>query len=200
MYGSGQHTVFVDANVLYSRTLRDWFCMIGTSAAGEVYQARWSEDVLTEALYHLRRQHPEWPSGKIEVVRTHLVTHLGHCKVTDFPVADSFLGSDPDDHHVHSAAVHCQADMVLTADPRGLLADGRDPDELPYEIWEPDEFFCYVDDCAPDVVRHEVKAQVAYWAGRCQGDVDLPGSLRRADAPEFAERVRRHLQVIARMR
>ncbi|GAB79190.1 hypothetical protein AUCHE_21_00150 [Austwickia chelonae NBRC 105200] len=122
---------------------------------------------------------------------------FGHYKVTDFPQASGFLGKDPNDHHVHSAAVHCKADIVLTNDREGLLSSGGSEDSLPYEIWKPDEFFCYVDDCAPSIVCTVTRKQRDYWGKRIPEGTDLPETLTRAGLPLFAERIRKHLLQIA---
>ena len=43
----------MDANVLYSRTLRDWMLMLRLEADG-MYVVLTTEDILTEVLYHFR--------------------------------------------------------------------------------------------------------------------------------------------------
>ena len=65
MLGVGPHGVFVDANVLYSRTLRDWLGLLYTLPEYPLFQVYWSEDVLAETLYNLRRSHPEWPGVRL---------------------------------------------------------------------------------------------------------------------------------------
>ncbi|MFF5084379.1 hypothetical protein ACFY36_45665 [Actinoplanes sp. NPDC000266] len=47
--------VFADANVLYSRCLRDWLVLMALDSHYTTYEPRWSEAVLAEAFYHLRR-------------------------------------------------------------------------------------------------------------------------------------------------
>jgi hypothetical protein len=44
-------TVFVDANVLYSRCLRDWLILMALDSHYTAYAPRWSEAVLAEAFY-----------------------------------------------------------------------------------------------------------------------------------------------------
>ncbi|MEU8071757.1 hypothetical protein AB0B20_18585 [Micromonospora sp. NPDC049151] len=40
--------VFLDANVLYSRTLRDWISLLALEGDCTVFDLRYSEDVLSE--------------------------------------------------------------------------------------------------------------------------------------------------------
>ncbi len=58
-----RHAVFVDANVLYSRTQRDWLGLLHRDT--DAFEVFWSEDVITEALYHLRKKHQDWDGGQI---------------------------------------------------------------------------------------------------------------------------------------
>lgn len=182
--------VFVDANVLYSRTLRDWLALLQLGAPGEIYTVYWTEDVLAETIYHLRRSHPEWDGGKITKIRDRIAATFEGGRVEDFIIDDTFPGSDGDDRHVHAAAVACRADIVLTCD--GGFHVCHNADSLPYEVYDPDEFFLLVDDSAPHLVRDVTKNQALYWAARLDERPDLAASLINAGCPKFAERVRSH--------
>lgn len=120
----------MDANVLYSRTLRDWLALLQLSSPGEIYTVYWSEDVLAETIYHLRRSHPDWGGAKITSVRDRIVRTFEGGRVDDFKIDGSFPGSDANDQHVHAAAVACQADFVLTCDGGSFVAD-QDRDAMP---------------------------------------------------------------------
>ncbi|WP_255366289.1 hypothetical protein [Cellulomonas sp. KH9] len=49
-----------------------------------------------------------------------------------------------------------------------------------------------VDDSSPELVAAVVSQMCAYWVRR-QGEADLGATLRKADCPQFAERVLAHL-------
>lgn len=153
-----------------------------------------TEDVIAETLYRLRRNHPKADGSLVSSVHDRIVECLDG-RVDDFTVDGSFAGEDGDDAHVHAAAVACGAGILLTADGGFRGADPTRSDELPYEIYHPDEFFILIDDSAPFLVRGIITEQLTYWY-RSKGTVDLPGRLRKADCPEFADRVRVHLQTI----
>lgn len=51
--------VLVDANVFYSRTVRDWLGLMYTTSEAEPFLVCWTEDIMAELLYHLRKGHPE---------------------------------------------------------------------------------------------------------------------------------------------
>lgn len=181
----------VDANVLYSRTCRDWLILL--ELGGSPHKTYWTEDILAETLYRLRRRHPAWSGAKISTIRDKIAGSLEGGRVEDLDVDGTFPGEDPHDQHVHAAALACRADCVLTADTG--FSDVETLDELPYEVYEPDDFFVLVDDSSPDVVRAVASQQVSYFLRR-HGSADLCAGLRAAGCPDFAERVRRHLQTI----
>ncbi len=181
--------VLVDANILFSRTLRDWLLMLQLESGGDVYTTYWTEDILAEVVYRLRRANPTWPGGTLTRLRDKIAATLEGGRVEDFTVDGSF-GGDPDDQHVHAAALACGADIVLTSD-NGFCIEGRRA-RLPYEVVRPDRFFVLVDDVVPGVVAAVAADQARHF--RQRRDVDLCARLEAAGCPDFAVRVRSHLQ------
>jgi predicted nucleic acid-binding protein len=184
--------VFVDANVLFSRTLRDWLALLQLTSPGEIYTVYWTEDVLAETIYHLRRKHPDWSGAKISSIRDRITKTFEGGRVSDFTIDDSFPGADENDRHVHAAAFACRADIILTGDAGFSIAD-EDADSMPYEVYKPDDFFVLVDDSAPHLVKLVTQKQATYWTKR-QGSADLADKLIDAGCPQFAERVRAYQQ------
>ncbi len=192
MIGIGPHGVFVDANVLYSRTLRDWLGLLYTIPDVPPFQVFWTEDVLAETIYHLRRSHLDWSGGRLSAIRDRIAGTFEAGRVADFPIDAGWSGQDPNDAHVHSAARACQADILLTADTGDF-----DDDSAPYSVYSPDDFFTLVDDSSPGLVREATASEGRYWLGRGR-EPHLPQSLRVAACPVFAERVRCHLLALDR--
>lgn len=184
--------VLADANILYSRTLRDWLILIQLQSVSAPYATYWTEDILTEAMYHLRRNHPTWDGARTAQVREKVAGSLEGGRVDDFVVDGTFPG-DPHDQHVHAAALAAEVDIVLTADG-GFTMPGL-TELLPYEVYGPDDFFLLVDDSAPDLVRAATATQLRYHE-QTGGPADLSGPLRDAGCPRFADRVGRHLRTI----
>lgn len=138
----------------------------------------------------MRKAHPDWPGTKISDLRDRWTTAFEDGRVEHFDIDGTYAGNDPDDAHIHAAALSCRADILLTCN----VSDFADPSSqrpLPYDVMDPDEFFVWVDDLAPLAVSTVTRQQRDYWFKR-QGEVHLPDSLRRAGAPGFAERVRMH--------
>ena len=186
--------VFVDANVLFSRTLRDWLFQL-RNAAPEMFQLHSTEDVLAETLYRLRRKNPAWDGGQITRLRESLVENLDEI-LTDFDATVAYDGSDPNDRHVHAAAVSCSADILLTNDTGFVSLE--DADRLPYEVQSADEFFVLIDNSAASYVQRVTDSQRRYWASsKSAGSRGLAEALVASGCPEFAKRVTIHLRTLS---
>ncbi|WP_239068831.1 PIN domain-containing protein [Cellulomonas pakistanensis] len=142
--------VLADANVLYSRTLRDWLVLIQLQAEAPPYRTYWTEDIVAEVLYRQRRAHPEWDGRRIALVRDRICGSLEGGRIEDFAVDGEFPG-DRHDQHVHAAAVAAGMDVVLTSDS-GFSAPAVRAIST-YEVCAPDAFFVRVDAAAPDLVQ-----------------------------------------------
>ncbi|SHT05767.1 PIN domain-containing protein [Mycobacteroides abscessus] len=186
-------TVLVDANVLFSRTLRDWLMKCYLQVDGW-FEVRWTEDIMAEVFYCLRKKLPAASDRQIGGVRDRLVSIFVNGRIAGYEIDKGIDYPDIFDAHVHAAAVHGDVDFVLTAD-RGFERLGDLLDELPYELHDPDSFFCLLDDSSPQGIREVTKSQLDYWLGR-HGTTNLCTHLKKAGAPLFAERVRRHLQTL----
>jgi predicted nucleic acid-binding protein len=187
--------VFVDANVLVSRTQRDWLFQLRIEA-DSMFQLHCTEDVLAEVLHTFRRQNPKASGGQTTRLRRSLCALLDEI-LDDFDATVNYEGTDEHDRHVHSAAVACNADILLTCD-EGLLGQ-QTPDSLPYTLMHPDDFFLLVDDSASLVVRAVTDASRRYWEGKPDAK-GLAQALVDAQCPEFSMRITDHLRVLSGLR
>lgn len=180
--------VFVDANVLYSRTLYDWLFLLRVESNGELFQIHTSWDVINEAGARLRDNHPEWSGAGISSLMKKIQTIFDEI-ITVYPGGQVDGIADEGDWHVHHAAEACHADILLTEDT------GFESDDTHYEVYTCDEFFVEIEKSAPEVVGRVVKRQVPHWAKR--GGKQLPDALRDASCPKFAEVALKHIQKLA---
>lgn len=183
----GPISVFVDANVWFSRTLRDWLGLLYVLPDDPPFVVHWSEDVLAELLYHLRKAHPAWPGHRISGIRDRLAGTFEAGRVESFEIDPTYRGRDVGDVHVHAAAVACGADVLLTFDVRDFVWDAN---SSPYEVMHPDDFLVLVDDFCPEIVTAAVDEIVTYWTRRGTSS-DLVTALRKAACPQFADHVAR---------
>lgn len=187
--------VFVDSNILASRTLRDWLFLLRFEAEA-MYSTSSSLDVILEAVRAQRRRQPKADGSMTRRLFEELHQHLDEV-VDDFEGDVSFEGDDVDDHHVHAAAISAEAGVLLTNNGR----DFGSPDDLSYDIYDADDFFCLVDDSSSQHVRSVTRAQALYWTRRAE-KYSVPAkplgvALVDAGCPKFALRVQAHLEVLS---
>jgi len=117
------------------------------SSEAALYTVYWTEDILAGLPYQLRRGYPDWDGGKITEIRNRTADTFEGGRVDDFVIDGSFQGTDPNNQHVHAAALASRADIILTDDQR-FVGPGCDPDQHPYEVYTPGAFFILADDSA----------------------------------------------------
>lgn len=183
----GQLKVLADANVLYPKTTRDWLALLYAQGGSDMFQVFWTDDILTETAYHLRRDHPGWAGKTITTITRQIRATFEVGRVEDYDPSTALPVGDPHDAHVHAAALACQAEILITND-HGFHAARE---ELPYDVYTADEFFILIDDSEPTLTRTVIELQTRYWLAR-QGQANLAAALALSDCPRFAERVRRH--------
>lgn len=186
--------VLADADVLFSKTLRDWLILLQQESAGGLYEVAWTEDIMAETLTNIRRANPSLGGDKITRIRDLIASSLESGRISHYEIDGTFSGSDVDDQHVHAAAVAGSVDYLVTADG-GFTERSVDIDALPYEVHSPDSFFILVDDSSPGCGRAVTAQQRDYWKQRV--GKTLPDALRDAGCPSFAERVTHHLCQLA---
>lgn len=180
--------VFVDANVLFSRTLRDWLFLLRIESNGGMFQLHTTWDVIAEAGARLRDEYPN-TSGDLLASLMKKIQECVDEVVTAFPGGPVEGIADEGDWHVHHAAEACRAHVLLTDDT------GFESDDSHYEVYTCDDFFLEVGRSAPDVVKRVVETQALYWSRR--SGKQLPDALRDAGCLEFADVVLGFLKEIA---
>jgi FAD/FMN-containing dehydrogenase len=186
--------VFLDANVLYSKTLRDWIFLLREETAGGLFTVVSSNDVIAEALYSIRRNKPLAPGHATARPKEIIESALDDI-VRDFPAGASFPGGDRHDVHVHAAATACNASYVITSD-KGFHTVA---DQLEYEVHTADSFLQLVAENMPQAVDRVILRQNEYRSNR-GATKTLSTALIDARCPTFAVIVDRHLRAIAQGR
>ena len=190
--------LFLDANVLMSRTLRDWFalCAIESRAApcGLVVELGVSEDVLSEWQYRLRRRHPEAPETAVGGLRRRFLdSQPESILVTGYDVLATPDLNDIDDRHVIAAATHCQADYLVT-DDQGILdaSDLLEPEPATSE-----EMLCLIARRDRALITAVARRQLKYWGEKTDSKL-LHAALSDAGAPQFAAVVQKVVTGLAK--
>lgn len=184
--------MFVDSNVLGSRTLYDWLFLLRNQSG--MFSLVTTPDVLDEAHRVWRKQHPT-TGGEMRKNRERIFRESFDEVLEDWAGGAAPDLLDPHDQHVHNAATYCQSHILLTLNGR----DFGEAELLSYDLYTPDEFFCLVNSSSPFTVRRVARIQNEYWQGRRDnGDraKTLASALQDAGCPKFAAIVAGHLQVL----
>lgn len=182
--------VLIDANIVYSRTLLDWISLL--CLRGNMFEVFWTEDVLAEARYNLRKDKPEISDGYLTQRFDRIRDLFPDGRISGFDITDR-SHPDPHDWHVVSAARYGRMGYLITDDTK--FRELIDNPELEFETHTADTFLVLVDDSSPHLVRTVTAEQHAYWLAKPQGKC-LPKALDDAGAPQFADRVRHRLQQV----
>ena len=185
--------VLFDANVWYSRTLTDW-CFLLFLASDEggapLFFPAWTEDIIAEAQYHLRRNKPHAPEAAISKRFKRIRGALADWEIFDFEVSN-YGYADVHDHHVLSAAVAGNVRYIVTSD-RGL-ADYIGSHQFPFDALTPDDFFCHIFEASPGLCKRVAQENESYWRNvKGVNVVDRPITavmLEHSDCPNFATAV-----------
>lgn len=105
--------VLADANILYSRTLRDYFLYAADAGAIEIH---WSQQILDEMARNLRKKLglTEADTTRLQVLMNEYIEYaLVDVAPEDLAAADQ-VEMDSGDRHVLAAALSVGADILLT--------------------------------------------------------------------------------------
>jgi predicted nucleic acid-binding protein len=128
----------LDANVLYPAYLRDALLRL---ADAEIYQVRWSRQILDEMARNVLENNPELPEERIErLVRT-MERAFPEAMVTGHEPLVPSMTNDPKDRHVMAAAVRGRADVIVTSNVKDFPPEACEPYDV--DVQTPDEFLQY---------------------------------------------------------
>ncbi|MCS5714258.1 PIN domain-containing protein [Herbiconiux sp. CPCC 205716] len=124
----------LDANVLYPSLLRD--LLIRVSIEGGL-RARWSEQILDETFRSLAANRPDLAVSRLDRTRQLMNIAVPDASVRGFEhIIEQVHLPDPDDRHVLAAAIHADAQIIVTnnladfpaaqLEPFGIVAEHPD--------------------------------------------------------------------------
>lgn len=101
--------VLLDANVLYPAYLRDALLRL---AEAEVYQVRWSRQILDELSRNVLQRNPDLPEENMERLVKTMEGAFPEAMVTGHETLIPSMTNDPKYRHVLAAAIRGRADVV----------------------------------------------------------------------------------------
>jgi len=128
----------LDANMLYPAYLRDALLRL---AEAEIYQVRWSRQILDEMARNVLKNNPDLPEERMDrLVRT-MEKAFPDAMVTGHETLIPGMTTDPKDRHVLAAAVRGRADVIVTSNVRDFPPEACEPYDV--AVQTPDEFLRY---------------------------------------------------------
>lgn len=129
-------TAILDACVLYPAPLRDFFMHLAVS---DTFRARWTEAIHDEWIRNLLKNRDDLQREQLERTRELMNAHVRDCLVKNYEeLIEKVELPDADDRHVLAAAIHAEADAIVTFNLKDF------PDEMlaPFgiEAVHPDAF------------------------------------------------------------
>ena len=116
MTGERFLAAFLDASALYPALLRNILMRL---AVDDLFRAFWSERVQDEWTQAIFRNRPDLPRAQIERTRRLMDDAVDDAIVRGYePLIEKIALPDADDRHVLAAAIHCGANVVVTANLR----------------------------------------------------------------------------------
>lgn len=178
--------VVCDANVLYSIVMTDLLLSLGVA---ELLRPRWTTQIHEEWMRNLLADRPELDPAKIERRREMMDVALDDCLITDYEalIPTSQL-PDADDRHVLAAAIHAQADVILTSNLRDFPAAALAPHDLVAQ--RPDEFLTRLVEQHPAAVQAVIAEMRARKTRPPVSLAEMLQKLAQQNLPQFVERLR----------
>jgi predicted nucleic acid-binding protein len=179
--------VVYDANVLYPSTLRDVLIRVGVA---RLSYPKWTDRILDEVFRNLRANLPDLDPARLDRTRRLMNDAIRDVTVTGYEhLIDQLDLPDPDDRHVLAAAIHAEAQVIVTRNLRDFPTDQLSAWGV--EAQHPDDFLTTLHHDRPDALVGIVAAIAVAW-----GDGAGPGDVLdrlSADAPGSAALVRQAL-------
>jgi len=176
--------VLADANVLYSRVLRDYLLY---AADQEIITVAWSVEIMREVTGHLKQNVAGFDDTAADRLVSAMNTAYPLAEVEPTEEAVALLAEvtlpDEDDRHVLVAAISSQATVLCTANRSDFPADVVD--DLGLEVLTPDELLTrLVGEFEPQMLAAH-RAAVTSLSGAT--DDSTVAALRKAGVPQTAQ-------------
>lgn len=128
----------LDANVLYPAYLRDALLRL---AEAEVYQVKWSREILDETSRNILKNRPEMAAASVERLVRFMEEAFPDAMVEGHEPLIPAMTNDPKDRHVLAAAIRGRCDVIVTSNVGDFPPEACDPYDV--DVQTPDEFLSY---------------------------------------------------------
>ena len=142
-----------DASVLYPSLIRNLLMYLGTEG---LVAARWTAAIHDEWIRNLLADRPDLTPERLTRTRQRMTAALPDAEVEGFEhLTDSLSLPDPDDRHVLAAAIHTDAELIVTQNLKHFPAEALTPHGI--EALTPDALLCRLLNTEPTATRAVVE-------------------------------------------
>lgn len=186
MFHSGNFHVLLDACVLYPAALRDTLLSL---AEKELYQPKWSHQILEEWRSNLQANRPDIP---IQVL--HRTIDVMNAAFPDAVIENyealipAVILPDENNRHVLAAAIKANVDVIDTYNIRDFPAELVT--RFGIEIITPDNFILHIIDLDPEIALDALYVQIARLVNPPQAIEDLLQTLEQNSLNRSVKRLR----------
>lgn len=132
--------IVCDANVLYPIVMTD---LILSLRSAELFHPRWTDQIHEEWMRNLLADRPDLDPAKIKRRRKQMDSAIDDCLIEGYEhLIPSLILPDQDDRHVLAAAIHGDAQVILTFNQRHFPKKVLVPYEISAE--HPDNFLSHL--------------------------------------------------------
>lgn len=147
-------TVLYDASVFYPAPLRDLLMELATAG---LFRAKWSEQIQEEWIESLLKKRPDLNRERLERTKKIANKAVPDCLVEGYKsLIEGLQLPDVNDRHVLAAAIHCNAQVIVTYNLKDFPKEILQSFEI--EAQHPDVFLRYIIDLTPPRFLEAVKA------------------------------------------
>jgi predicted nucleic acid-binding protein len=187
-----QFTVVLDACVLYPAPLRSFLMYLALTG---LYRPRWTAEIHEEWMRSVLKNFPDMTRQQVERIRDLMDAHVRNCLVSGYQTLIPTLElPDPDDRHVLAAAIHVEADAILTFNLRDF------PSEVVFrygiKVLHPDEFLSLQLDLAPEVLCAAGRTQRAALKNPPLSPEEFLRSLGKQGLPKTVAGLKRYVDLL----
>jgi hypothetical protein len=146
-------TVLYDASVFYPAPLRDLLMELATAG---LFRAKWSEQIQKEWIESLLKKRSDLNRERLERTKKVANKAVPDCLVEGYEsLIEGLELPDINDRHVLAAAIHCNAQVIVTYNLKDFPKESLQSFEI--EAQHPDVFLRYIIDLAPPRFLEAVK-------------------------------------------
>jgi hypothetical protein len=174
---------FLDASALYPSLLRNILMRL---ALRDLFRAFWSERVQDEWTRSVLRDRPHISATSVARTRRLMDDNIEDAIVSGYEhLIDNVTLPDADDRHVLAAAIHCGADIIVTANLGDFPSDVLAAHGI--EAWHPDGFLLDLFRASPNEVVAALRELRSDLVNPPMTAADLLAALARQGLPASAE-------------